>query len=610
MPQVRAHPLPEDLLIRTAIVLAAAAACAWARPAAATAQGEATAPLGPVEVILDASGSMRGRLGESERMSVAREFLRALRAGLSDGSEPAAVGLRVYGAGSHRRQRDCTDTQLLVSPTAPPDRFEEALGEVAPIGVSPLAVALGEAAADTAQVYVLVGDGGDNCQGDPCQLWLETTARRTGPRPRLHVVAIDPEPEDVDRLRCLSRSSSGAFLTIGAPDEARPAGERLALILRNQGIVDVRLSVGEETFSAPVRLVRPLTGEVVAAFVSRASRRVPAGMYTAVLETAPPVTIERVMVLPGERVLIERSDYGRLLVNLHRPGDTEVRAAVSVRSADGGPELRFAQTGQPIVLREGSYDLHVELDDSLAIREGVAVVPGRTTRVALGGTAPGTLSVEAPEFASPPPTRAFLYREGRIDTLAVGQPAPLSPGVYRLVVQTLPPYVAENVRVESEEETVVTLPETGVLGVRLNGPEGPLRGVRVDVREPLTGEVYGTIQSGERRLVMPGAYRLEVRSAPLMAIDDVRVGPGEERVVERGNLSAVTLAEPALERVRLEVWSETGARRLAEAYGTQPVVAARPGAYIARVSRGGELVWQGRIVVAPGKTARIDWPGP
>ena len=48
--------------------------------------------------------------------------------------------------------------------------------------------------------------------------------------------------------------------------------------------------------------------------MARAPRAVPAGIYTLVLETAPQIALERVLVLPGERTTIERSDFGRLEV--------------------------------------------------------------------------------------------------------------------------------------------------------------------------------------------------------------------------------------------------------------------------------------------------------
>ncbi len=567
-------------------------------------------PPGPVEIVLDASGSMRGRIGDTDKMTVAKRFLLGLRERLADGGPTPSLGLRVYGAGSHRLRRDCNDTRLLTRAGEPPEALDADLEAVSPLGVSPLARSLRMAADDPAGVFVLIADGGDNCAEDPCRVWRETVARSEGPRPRLHVVAIDPDPGDEDALRCLSRASSGTYLPIQSPDEVEAAVERLSLILQNRGLLDVRLTVGSERFSAPVRLTRSLTGEVVTAFVARAPRAVPAGIYTLVLETAPQIALERVLVLPGERTTIERSDFGRLEVTVEDPSGAEVRMPVSIRLPRRGPELRYVQTGQPVVLRAGTYHVQVDMGDTLAVREAVTVAPGQTTRLVMGGDEPGLLTILAPEFETPPPTRVLLYREGRTDTLMVGTPTPLAPGVYRMEVHTLPRFVGGEVRIESAGEATVTLPATAALGVRLLGTDGPIPGVRVSVREPMTGEVYGSFPTGERRLVMPGVFDLEVATAPPITVTRVTLVPGEERIVEYAGLSTITLDAPADERVRLEIWTSQGARRLAEATGLQPVVAARPGTYIARVTRAGEPLWQGPVMVASGKTARIHLPGP
>lgn len=550
-------------------------------------------------------------------MTVAKEFVRTLRSELAGGAdtEPTRLSLRVYGASSHRLRRDCTDTERIVGPGASPDRWSEAIAGVHPLGVSPLAYTLERAAADSAPVTVLVADGVGNCGGDACGVWRRVTAPRGNRRARLHVVAIEPEPEEMEALRCLSREGSGAFLRISEPGDAVPAARRLALVLTNRGVVDVRLSLGGAgRHAAPVRLLRPLTGEVTAAFTSRAPTRVPAGMYTMVIETAPPDTVRRVMVLPGDTVRVERADLGRLAVVLRPDPDLPVRAPVSVYDPESGTELRYFVASDTTVLRAGRYDVQLELPDSLAVRRGVEVRAGETALVAYGGGPPGRLEVVIPGFEEPPPTRALLYRAGRIDTMPVGRPAPIAPGRYRLVVNTIPPYVSDDVRVEPERTERVVLPETGVIRVVLVGPEGPISGIPIEVSEPLTGEVYGTIESGSRALTMPGTFRLEIATAPPEVVEGVRVGPGEERIVRRRGYAAIALAKPLDEDappVRLEVApAADGGEAIAETSGTDPIVAALPGLYRVRVWRGAERLWEGRVTVAPGEIARIDWPGP
>ncbi|MBW3660171.1 MAG: hypothetical protein KY397_00875 [Gemmatimonadetes bacterium] len=628
MPEVQPHPLPQDLLTptrgrpddrtripsRPAGLLEAtlvASLLAGATGGVPGALAQATAPSGPIEVVLDASGSMRSRMGDVDRMAVAREFVHALQAALAEESEEAPrLALRAYGSASHRLRRDCTDTRLLAELGADSAAFADAVSRLQPLGVSPLAYALERAAADTATTYVLVTDGGDNCGGAPCATWRRVVGRAgDNRRLRLHVVAIEPEPDDIERLRCLSRAGSGSFTRVESLAGAVPAARRLALVLRNQGRIEVRLTIGGgESFSAPVRLTRPLTGELVAAFPGRRARTVPAGLYTVTLQTAPPIRIERVMVLPGQTVTIERSEFGRLIVDL--PEGADGRAPVSIRSADDRAEVRYVRTGDSTILVAGAYDVEVDLGDSLVVREDLRIATGRTTRLVAGGSEPGSLLVSAPGFPDPPPVRVLAYRGGVVDTLAVGRSAPLPPGSYRLVVQTLPPYVTEDVVVDPAGETTVTLPETGILGIDLFAAGGPLRGVRVEVQESTTGEDYGTIPSGERRLVMPGTYRLGVATAPPITVEDVTVRPGEVRVVEQRGLSRIEVSPsvPAgTPPLRLEILSGPGGRRLAESTGPRPWVAARPGEYLARVWRAGSLVWEGGVVVASEKSARIDW---
>lgn len=579
---------------------------------ASPAGAQSVEPAGTVEIVIDASGSMRNRVGGTERMTVAREFVVTLREALEEEGGAPPLALRAYGSESHRLRRDCTDTRLLAGGQDGPEAFALALFDLRPLGVSPLAYTLERAAADTATTYVLITDGADNCGGDACRAWREAVGRAGDNRSlRLHVVAIEPEPGEVDRLRCLSRAGSGTYLQITSVDDIAPLARRLALVLQNRGRVEVRLSVGDgEAFSAPIRLLRPLTGEVVAALPGRRPRAVPAGSYTVVIETAPPVRVDRVMVLPGQTVTFARSDFGRLIVDLAEP---DRRAPVSIRSTGRRAELRYVRTSDATILGAGAYDVEVDLGDSVVVREALEVERGRTTRLVVGGTEPGILLVDVPGFEDPPTVRVLAYHEASVDTLAVGRPARVPPGRYRLIVETLPPYVTENVVVDAGRETVIALPRTGVLGVELYDGDEPLPGVPVEVAEPMTGERYGTFMSGERVMTIPGTFRLRVRTAPPVAIDEVTVQAGEVRVVERRGFSRIEVspgATPGTPPLRLEILSVAEEGRLAQAIGPRPWVAARPGEYRARLWRDRTLLWEGRVTVAPEKTTRIDWAGP
>ena len=565
---------------------------------------------GGIEVVLDASAGMRGRIGDFERVSVAREFLTALHSGLTADGSPGPA-LRLFGSSSPAARRNCSDTRLALAAGAAPARWDTEVASVEPLGVSPIAHALERAAGDSAAAYLLVTAGADDCRVDPCAAWKEVIGGGPNRRSRLHVVALAPDPADLEVLRCLSRAGSGSLTVIDTPGEATSAGGRVALILRNEGLVEVRATLGRggARIPLPVRVERPVGGEVVVAFAARGPRPVPAGVYRVVVESAPPMSFDRIMVLPGETTVLEATGLGRLRVELLDDLGDHVRAPVSIRSGDGRRELRYAVTGEDAIMRAGVYDVSVEVGDSVAERGDVVVTAGRTTRIAFGGG--GTLLVLSPEFETPPPTRVLASRSGVVDTLRVGVPHPLPGGAYRLLVETLPVYVTEDVAIGGESQTVITLPETGILGVTLSGVNGAVNGIRVDVREVTTGETYGSIRSGERRLVMPGRYDLHARTVPPTTFPAVDVTPGQERIVRREGLSGIAVAAPSGDPgpFRLVVLTPAG-EALGEASGPAPALYAWPGDYLARVWRGRDLAWEGRVAVASDKTARIDLANP
>jgi hypothetical protein len=422
----------------------------------------------------------------------------------------------------------------------------------------------------------------------------------------LHVVALDPGPGDIERLRCLSRAGSGSFIQFEKRADVPRAARRLALVLQNRGLLDVRLSLGEGAeFSAPVRVLEPLTRELVAAFTSEQPAAVPAGMYNVIVETAPPFRADRVLVLPGETAVVEDRAFGTLTVDLLDMENQPLRAPLSISRTGNPAELRFASTGDSLILGEGFYDIRVDMRDSFAVREAIAVESRRPGRIVLGGS--GTLTVVAPG-SNAPATPATVFGHGRADSLAIGLAHRLPAGEYRVTVRSVPPYVAEAVVVEPGRETTIELPETGVLEVDVFEFDTLARGVEITVIEPATEERYGTLTSGERRLAMPGTYRLELETIPPRTIEDVTVESSEVTVIEQRGLSRIELTGAIAQGntdLRLEVLDPSD-RTLAIVNAPRPAVEVWPGSYSARVWRADELVWEGPITVAADRPTKID----
>lgn len=179
-----------------------------------------------VELVLDASNSMWGRMQGEPKMSVAKQ---ALNGALSWMPEDLNVALRAYGHQYRHQQRNCKDSELLV-PFQAGNRvgIERAIAGFRPRGQTPLAYSLEQVARDFAGVegeraVVLVTDGIESCGGDPVA--AARALQQRGPVP-VHVIGFGlgkKEDEDAASLRAIAHASGGRFVTAGSAEELREA---------------------------------------------------------------------------------------------------------------------------------------------------------------------------------------------------------------------------------------------------------------------------------------------------------------------------------------------------------------------------------------------------
>lgn len=224
---------------RTCCARAAAALLMLAAGAA-----PANAADGDVVLVLDVSNSMWGRIGDVSKIEIARGVIAGL---LQEWNPETGLGLVAYG---HRRTRDCGDIELVV-PVGPvdPPTFAATVNSLVPRGRTPLTEAVRLAAEtlgyrENPATVVLVSDGIETCDADPCALSAELA--RTGVRFVAHVIGFDvAAPEEQAQLACIAENTGGVYLAAGNAEELSAA------------LADV-------TETAPPPLVEE-TGEAVAA---------------------------------------------------------------------------------------------------------------------------------------------------------------------------------------------------------------------------------------------------------------------------------------------------------------------------------------------------------
>ena len=127
-------------------------------------------------IVLDASGSMWGQIDGRPKVDIARETLKTVLQSVPADTE---LGLMAYG---HREKGSCTDIELVVPPAA---GTESAIGQAADtmkfLGKTPLTAAVRQAAealryTEEKSTVILITDGVETCEADPCALGKELEA--------------------------------------------------------------------------------------------------------------------------------------------------------------------------------------------------------------------------------------------------------------------------------------------------------------------------------------------------------------------------------------------------------------------------------------------------
>lgn len=176
-----------------------------------------------VEIVLDVSGSMRAKAGNITRMEAAQRAIRTTVEAIDPGSN---VALRLYGhrLPSEPKEASCRDTELVI-PFGPLDRqkFINAVATAQPLGQTPIAYALEQAAADFGEIgneavaIILVSDGEESCGGDPAKTACALRAR--GLELTVHTVGFGVNDIARKQLQAVATCTGGQYR------DANDAGE-------------------------------------------------------------------------------------------------------------------------------------------------------------------------------------------------------------------------------------------------------------------------------------------------------------------------------------------------------------------------------------------------
>ncbi len=185
-----------------------------------------------VMVVYDASGSMWGQIDGVAKIEIARNVMADL---VSAWPADTNIGLVAYG---HRREADCGDIETIIEPQPlSPAAYLDAVNAINPLGRTPLSAAVEHAAdalayRDNPATVVLISDGIENCQADPCALASRLAGQ--GVAFTTHVIGFDIASDDHEKLACIAENTGGIFVPADDAQELAVAVAQVQSVIESQ----------------------------------------------------------------------------------------------------------------------------------------------------------------------------------------------------------------------------------------------------------------------------------------------------------------------------------------------------------------------------------------
>jgi Ca-activated chloride channel family protein len=370
------------------------------------------APTSRILFIFDASNSMAGQWERDRKFDLARDILFEMLDTLEQ-REKVELALRVYGHQSPVPPQDCSDTRLEV-PFGPlnASRIRETLNNIQPKGTTPIARSLAQAPEDfppcgtCRNIIVLITDGIEACDGNPCKVSIELQKKGIILRP--FVIGIGSDPGFRETYDCL-----GEYFDTPTQEEYRKALKEVITQALN-------------TTSAQVNLLdsnkRPTETDVNMTFFDRYTGVIhyymihtlnrfgnpdtlsldPMVTYDIGVQTIPPIRLDSVRLVAGRHNIISvDAPQGFLYVRTRR-GNAYSNEQVLVKRAGDQELINIQEIGTVEKYLVGSYDLMIPIYPVMEIHN-LEISQSNTTTVEI--PAPGYVT-----FNTGQPGSGTLYQ--------------------------------------------------------------------------------------------------------------------------------------------------------------------------------------------------------
>jgi Ca-activated chloride channel family protein len=387
--------------------------------------------------VLDASSSMSDRWQSDAKFVIATRVLSSMLDSIKQ--QPGLeMALRVYG---HRPSilSDCKDSRLEVPfGKNNADQIRNVLKLLKPQGTTPIAYALEQTVNDfppceeCRNIVVLITDGLEACNGDPCM--VSQLLQREGIFLRPFIIGIGGNMQS--EFHCMGnyydatveRDYRGALKTIMAIALVSSSAQ-ISLLDQNgrPTVTDVQITMYDR-----------VSGKAKYSFIHTLNEHGlpdtltidPLVTYDIVVQTIPPLRKESVALMPGEHTIISIDAAQGFLRFIHAEGDTP---DCIIRKHGIGEAINVQHSDREEKYLAGYYDITVLTTPRMNF-QNVEISPGQGTLLDIPQSGKAIFEIIQPVAGS-----LYMIKEGtmiwvsNLDNKSAYRELNLQPGNYRII---------------------------------------------------------------------------------------------------------------------------------------------------------------------------------
>ena len=354
--------------------------------------------------VFDASNSMSGQWESDAKINIARRILITMIDSLQK-LDNVQMALRVYGHQSPVPPQDCNDTKLEV----PFDKhnasiIRQRLRFITPKGTTPIANSLAQSpsdfppCSDCRNIVILISDGIEACDGDPCAVSEELQRKGIILKPFIIGIGIDENFQKT--FECV-----GHYFNATHEESFKEMLNVVITQALNSTTAQVNLldekGLPTET-NVNMTFYDRYSGKMLNNYVHTINYRGnpdtlildPLITYRMVVNTLPPVTIDSIKVVPGKHTIIAADvPQGSLVLTSTGLGNLYRDLSFIVRKAGDPNTLNWQKFGESTKYLTGLYDVEIPVLPRI-IQKNVEIKQSSTTTIEIAR--PGLLTILVP----------------------------------------------------------------------------------------------------------------------------------------------------------------------------------------------------------------------